>query len=247
MPVKKPRRKRSAMARMRPFWMPIGFCTALVAAGLVTAATWSGFNPKRVAVSGNDRVSSGEILARAQIAPHISIWLQNTGAIRRRIEAIPYIATVRITRAPPDAIRIAVTERMPFALVRSGYDEAVVDRALRVLEDAAGAAPGPVFVLKPGIALTPGSYVVTGDALEMRQAYEEMSAIQIVPVEFDRDRYGGLIVTLHGGLRLLLGASTDLKQKLTLAQAILTQAVGSRRSVAAIDLRAPSAPVLVYR
>jgi len=48
-------------------------------------------------------------------------------------------------------------------------------------------------------------------------------------------------------LRLLFGSETDLSRKLTLADAILSQLVSRQRRVAAIDLRAPSAPVLVYR
>ena len=62
------------------------------------------------------------------------------------------------------------------------------------------------------------------------------------------DRFGGLVVTMRDGrTRCFLAAQNDLGEKLTLADAILKQVVGRQRRVAAIDLRAPAAPVLVYR
>ncbi|HLX26587.1 MAG TPA: FtsQ-type POTRA domain-containing protein, partial [Candidatus Cybelea sp.] len=70
----------------------------LVLGGLGFAATYPAFDPKHVSVSGNNRVSRQEILARAAVAPHTTIWLQNTGAIGQRVAAIPYIGTVRVRR-----------------------------------------------------------------------------------------------------------------------------------------------------
>jgi len=241
------RRKPSAAARIRPFWVPIGLLVVVVAAGLMFAATYPGFDPQRISVSGNSRVSRQEILARAAVAPHTTIWLQNTGAIAQRIAAIPYIESARVRRIPPATIRIAVTERTPLAVLRSAYDAAVVDRSLRVLGPAPAESALPVFDVEPATELTPGSFVHSSQAVQLRAAYETILSRQIVPVEMGLDRYGGLVVTMRGGLRLLLGGQSDLAQKLTLADAILAQIVARKGRVAAIDLRAPSAPVLVYR
>ncbi len=48
-------------------------------------------------------------------------------------------------------------------------------------------------------------------------------------------------------MRVLIGQESDLGQKLTLVDAILAQVVRGQRRVAAIDVRAPAAPVVVYR
>lgn len=245
--MRRKRRKPSAAARVRPFWVPIAFLLAVAVGALAFAATYPGFDPKRVSVSGNGRVSRQEILARAQVAPHTTIWLQNTGAIAQRVSAIPYIDRARVSRIPPATIRIVVTERVPFAVLRSGYDAALVDRSLRVLEPATAASVLPVFDIEPTIALTPGTFVRSAQAVALRAAYETMASRQMAPAQLGLDRYGGLVVTLRGGLRLILGGQSDLPRKLTLADAILAQIVTRRRPVAAIDLRAPSAPVLVYR
>ncbi|MBV9717697.1 MAG: FtsQ-type POTRA domain-containing protein [Candidatus Eremiobacteraeota bacterium] len=241
------RRKRSPLARLRAFWLPIALSSLALVAVLVLAATWPGFIAKHVTVSGNHEVSRSEILARAAVRPHISIWLQNTRAMVARIDAIPYIATARIVRVPPATIRIDVTERAPFALLRSGGNEALVDRSLRVLEPATGAEPYPVLAIEPEVEFEPGEFVRTHDATELRDALMVIAARQMEPVELELDRFGGLTVTMRGGIRLLLGEDQDLAQKLTLAAAIRSQVVVRRRRVAAIDLRAPATPVLVYR
>ena len=87
----------------------------------------------------------------------------------------------------------------------------------------------------------------TRHAIELSDCYTAIAGRRIDPRELGFDRFGGLVVTLRGGLRLLLGADNDLGPKLTLADAILSQVVGRQRRVAAIDLRAPAAPVVVYR
>jgi cell division protein FtsQ len=240
------RRKRSAAARVRPFWLPIALVAVIVLAAIAVAATWPGFAVKRVEVTGNERVSRAEILARAQVARERSIWLQATGAMSRRIEEIPYIATASIHRVPPATLRIVVTERVPFAALRSGAQIVTVDRTLRVLSMG---SPGglPVFILQPGIELRPGRFVLRRDAAILRDADDAMAARQIKPLAIGFDRYGGLVIALRGGVRLLLGQERDLAQKVTLVDAILAQVVRGQRRVAAIDVRAPGTPVVVYR
>jgi cell division septal protein FtsQ len=227
--------------------MPIVFCAAVALGALAVAATWPGFDPKRVAVTGNRVVGSSEILSHAAINPQVSIWLQNTRAMEARVAAIPDIGRVAVHRIPPASIVIVVTERAPFATLRSGDDVAVVDRDLRVLTFDAPDERLPVFVIRPGANLVPGASVGTHEAVELREAYDVATGRGIRPAQLSLDRFGGLVVTMRGGLRLLFGSENDLGGKVTLAQAILAQVVGHQSRVAAIDLRAPAVPVLVYR
>lgn len=240
------RRRRSAGARIRPFWILITFTIALVAVGAGFAVTWPGFTPKSIRVSGNHHVPSSEILAKAAIAPRTSMWFQNTGAMAKRIASIPDVESVKVHRIPPATIRINVTERVPYAELRSGANQAVADRAMRVLSyDVEQRLP--VFVLRPGLELTPGTFVTSSDALSLRDAYSALLERGFVPVELELDRYDGLEVALQTGPRLLLGNRSDLAKKLALANAILAQVVHGERRVAAIDVRAPATPVIVYR
>lgn len=247
MKKKRPKRRRpSPAARIRPFWIAILFVGGLLCAGTAFALTWPGFDPKSIRVSGNQRVPSSEILARAAIAPRVSVWMQNTGAMASRIEAIPYIETAKVHRVPPATVRIVVEERRPYVLLRSGDQEVVADRALRVLSYA-GDERLPTLVLRPGLSLAPGTFVIAPEARTLRESLGAMAQHGFTVEILDLDRYGELEVTLESGPRLLLGTPTELPKKLALAAAIMAQVVRGQRRVAAIDVRAPQTPVVVYR
>ncbi len=227
--------------------MPIAVVAALAAAGIAFAATWPGFRPQAIYVSGNRVVPRSQILERAAVSPRESIWLQNPRAIRERIEAIPYVASVSVHRLVPATMSIVVTERAPYAVLRSGEQSAVADRALRVLAAATGTEVLPVFTLPPGISLEPGVFVTLPAAAALRKADDALAGKGLDPANLGVDRFGGLVVELRGGVRVLLGSGSDLDAKLALVKPILAQVVREQRRVAAIDLRAPATPVVVYR
>lgn len=245
--VRPRRRPKSLASRIKPFWMSIGAVAALAAAAGAFAVTWPGFRPQATYVTGNRVVTRAEILARAGIAPDRSIWLQSPRAMSARIEDIPYVATASVRRVIPSGLSIAITERAPFAVLQSGSSSVVADRALRVLSAAYGPQSLPVLVLPPGVALVPGSFITLPAARALRTVEDAFSERGIEPATLRYDRFGGLVAELHDGVRVLVGSQDDLDKKLALVKPILAQVVGSQTRVAAIDLRAPATPVVVYR
>ncbi len=245
--LKSKRVKRSAAARIRPFWIIIALAGVLSVAAGAFLAMWSGFDARQVAVTGNRRVPSSEILRVADIPQNRSIWLDDTKAIAARIRAIPLIGTVSIRRLPPASLTIAVTERVPFATLTSEGQTVVVDRALRVLSPATGNEQLPSFVLSLHRSLTPGTFVSTRDALVLRDVYATMVSDGLTPTALTLDRYGDVVASISGGPRLLLGEPNDLGRKVRLIDAILAQVVRRQLSVSAVDVRAPATPVVVYR
>lgn len=240
------RRKPSPASRLRPFWILFVLGIAVVAVAIGFAVTWPGFRPSALAIYGNAIVPRGEIAARAGILWNVNVWLQNPGAIARRVEAIPDVKTASVHRLPPATIRIDVTERAPFAVVRSGADGVVVDRDLRVLAPVRD-VPSLVFALPKTLLPAPGTFLTDPAALALRDDYDAMTAAHVVPVELSLDKYGGLIADLRGGIRVLLGDDGDLSKKLPLVDPILTQVIAKQRRVAQIDLREPGTPVVSYR
>jgi cell division septal protein FtsQ len=244
----KPRRvKRSPAARLRPFRMMIALAGGLLSAGVAYFTIWPGFYPKHLYVTGNRQVSRDEILRRAAFAADRSIWLQDTRGASARIEAIPFIASASIHRLPPDSLTIAVRERVPYAVLQAGGESALADRALRVLALAPDNEQLPVFVLRSNVALVPGRFVAGADAIALRKTYEVMASKGLAPKSVALDRYGDVDAELPDGLHLLLGSPENLGEKAVLANAILAQVVRRQRRVSALDLRAPSTPVIVYR
>lgn len=241
------RAKRSPASRVRPFWVLFTLAGIAAAGALAFFATWPGFDLQHVIVSGNRKVTTGEILQAARISANRSIWLENTGAIASRIGRIPYVESVSIHQLPPASLKIVVRERVPIAVLQVDGDSAVVDRSLRVLEEPATTQTLPVFSLGTTLALTPGEFVRTKDALELRDAYETLSGKGTKITVLSLDRYGDLVAELPGGVRVLLGGPENLEKKIALADAIVSQTGRAQRKISALDLRAPNTPVIVYR
>jgi cell division septal protein FtsQ len=245
--LKSKRVKRSAAARIRPFWIMIALAGLLSVAAGAFLTMWSGFDARQVAVTGNRRVPSSEILRVADIPPNRSIWLDDTKTIAARIRTIPLVGTVSIHRLPPASFTIAVSERVPFATLTSDDQTVVVDRALRVLSLATGDEQLPSFVLSLHRSLAPGTFVTVRDALVLRDVYMTMASNGLTPTTLTLDQYGDVVASIAGGPRLLLGEPDNLGRKVRLINAILAQVVRRQLSVSAVDVRAPATPVVVYR
>lgn len=244
----RPKRKRkSGAARLRPFWFLLLLLAAAAAFGGYYAATWPGFFPRSIAVRGNRIVPRAEILARARIVPDANLWLQNMRAAARRVESIPYVKDAAIHRSLPAGVRIDVTERAPYAIVKSGPSALLVDRDLRVLQSAPRGMALPIFVQKLASAPAPGAFLKDEALLRLRDDYDTLSQAHVIVTSLHYDKFGDLDAGMRSGVQLLLGDDSQLAQKTGLIGPILSQVAANGRRVAAVDLRAPKTPVVVYK
>ena len=236
------RRRKSPVARLAAFW--ILFLAVLIGAvvGLYYAARWPGFRPTHIRVVGNSVVSTREILQRASIDRGRNIWLQNTGAMAQRIDAIPYILRTQIHRGLPATVTIAVTERRPFAIVESGDNEVLVDRLLRILQPADGTMDFPVFVLDPGASLVPGK-TLAGSSTVLRDVEIKLLADGASPAQL-QDSDGEVIAIMPNGVRVLLGDESNVAAAVPLVAPILSKLAKLGRHIETLDLRAPGTPVI---
>lgn len=246
---KKARRsKRSAAARMRPFWILILVLLCAGAAGGYYAANWPGFRLAHVTVTGNLRVPRQEIVARAAILSGQNLWLQSMTAAAARVKAIPYVDDVRMHRALPAELTIAVTERKPFAIVRDGSGTFLIDRAIRVLEPGPGDTPGlPVFVELTAQMPAPGAFVRDRRLAALVADYQTLLGAHVVARQLEFDRLGNLTAVVGNGIAAELGDDADLAAKAPLIDPILSQTQRDGKRVRAVDLRAPKTPVVVYK
>lgn len=232
---------------MRPFWILFVLAAIAAGAGLFYAATWPGFFPRRVSVGGNRVVPADQILSRAAIASHENIWLQNMRAAANRIETIPYVKTASIHRTLPATVRIAIEERRPFALVRFGGDSVLVDHDLRVLQSGDAALPLPIIVGKDAPAPRAGTFIRDAQIRRLRDDADALARAHVAVRSLHYDKFGDLVATTSGGIRLLLGDDTDLSKKTGLIDPIISQVSAGGKKLAAVDLRAPNTPVVVYK
>jgi cell division septal protein FtsQ len=234
--------RRKKVSRLRPFWMVAAVGLLVVTSLGYVAARWPGFRLHRLTVVGNAVVPTSEIVADARINRDANIWFQNTGAMARRIAAIPYIENASVHRFPPGSITIVVTERRPFANVRSGARSAVIDRSLRVLELGASKAL-PTFVVEAGLALVPGSTLEASGTARLRDAYLALAA-QGIDATSLYEKSGDTSALLTGGVHVLLGDESDLGKAVPLVEPILARFTLLGRRVRVLDLRAPETPVV---
>jgi cell division protein FtsQ len=232
---------------LRVFWI-VALGVALALGGTVLyALNWPGFRLGAVEVSGNAQVSRAAILARAALERDRNIWLLDTRAAEGRIEQIPYVQTARVRRGLPNAVAVSISERAPYGcLLVAGGTALTFDPQRRILERECGPMPRPLFRLPALAALAPGAFVQS-EALARLQA----DAAALRPerarfVAYAYDGYGGLVATLASGTEVRFGAEGDLPQKVRLLDAILER-LGGGSQLRAIDLRAPSAPVVEER
>lgn len=240
------RRKKSAAARLRPFWILLVIAIGAAAAGGYYAATWPGFYPKSVSVRGNRIVPASEILARAAIAPQQNLWLQNMHAAAARIEAIPYVKRAAIHRSLPAAVRIDITERMPFAVLQASDRRVLIDGDLRVLKTQTLATALPVIIVKTP-APKDGTFLKSADVARLAQDGRTLAQAHVAVRTLRYDRFGDLVATTTGDVSLLLGDDTDLSKKTNLIDPIISQVSATGKKIAAVDLRASGTPVVVYK
>ncbi len=96
------------------------FSTTLLLAGL-QLGSWvgrdDGFRVQKIAVTGCKALTEPEVLAAAKVPMSRSIFDVEFAPIAKRVEALPFVQSVQISRIFPSTVVIAVEERKPLALI----------------------------------------------------------------------------------------------------------------------------------
>jgi cell division protein FtsQ len=242
------RRKAGAAGRLRPYWI-VGLLAMALAAGIgYFLVTWPALRPRAIAISGNSAVSRAQIAAAAAVDANENLWLQNPREMAARIERIPDIDRAYVRRIPPATLAIHVTERVPFAVIRTRDRSVVVDQTLRVLGDTREGIDALPALEDPGIgAAAAGQWLLDSGLRALRDDQAALAAAHLNAAILEHDRFGGLVVKLRDGITILLGDESNLPRTIPLVDPILRQVVARNRQITAIDLRAPSTPVVVYK
>lgn len=240
------RRKPSPVRKLRPFWFLLVLVLALGAIGAYVLVTWPALYPHTIEVSGNRIVARSAIEDAAHIDLTRNMWLQNTRAMRDRIEAIPYVDEAQVHRRPPDTLAIRVSERAPYAVVRGANALVTIDDTLRVLQSGAALASLPVFAV-PAVPLpAPGKWIQESAVDTLARVAAHAARAHLDSETLGYDKFGDIVLRLRSGVSVQLGDGSDLDKKLAMVEPILTQVQHGSKRIASIDLRAITTPVVVY-
>lgn len=242
------RSRPSPWARVRAWWV-VGLLAAIALAGAVLAlVNLPQFRVRTVdaAVPARSPITKEAVLAAAAIEPGANLWLLDTGAVRARVEALPYVATARVRRTqfPAAAAVIEVTARVPYACVDARSGTVAVDVEGRVLQRDCP-DPGLAHVdVGDAPAAAPGEQVTVPDITRLLDDHRTI-ARHLAVRAVRRDRFGGLEAVDTQGVTIKFGKDDDLPAKLALVEPI-RKAAGAGRRLRAIDLRAPGTPVVEF-
>jgi len=205
--------------RPRSRWRAAFFVLAGLA--IVAGAGWALFGNRvlvvrSVTVTGTHLLIPGQVIVAADVPQGTPLVRVDAGAVTRRVEAIPQVASATVTKDWPDRLVIAVTERVPVMAVRmagGGYD--LVDQT-GVIVRWAKVQPAALPLLQtslPGAALRGSAEVAAaaGVLAELSPGLEgQVTAVQATPVAQGTEQ---VTLDLRDGKTVQWGSPGDAAQK----------------------------------
>lgn len=256
MPMTDPRiqARRVSVARQRGRRRRRRLVAALAAASLCAAALAvlhsSLLGARHVLVFGAPNIPSSTVIAAAGLEGAPPLVDLDPASIVSRVEQLPWVLRAGVQIAWPSSVAIKVTERTPVAVVavpgRAG-SYAVCDATGRVLETVAGRQGGLPLVVLYGVgagAGAPGSFLPRQDRLELEVAatMPESMVPETAGIAASTD---GAVVMFRHRPEAIVGDAAGLPQKFVSLATVLAR--GGFGGVGAIDLRVPTAPVLLTK
>ncbi len=201
-------------------WWP-----ALVALIIVgTAGIWvllgtSILGVRDVEVTGSTIVGPDQVRAAAAVELGTPLARVDTGAVAGRVRQLPSVADVDVHRSWPSTLVVAVTERVPAAVVRVGSQYLVVDASGVVFNHLAVRPAGIVLlaVAHPGPAdasTVAGLQVVAALTPALRRVVKQVVADSPTDIHLD----------LVDGRVIVWGDASDSVRKAQAATALLGRA-----------------------
>jgi cell division protein FtsQ len=235
--------------RRRLRWILIGLVVAvLVVVGAEVLHT-SLFSSKVVVVTGSHpKTPTATILAAAGLEHPRPLIDINPATAATKVETLPYIASAQVKRHWPDGVEVAVTERVPVAVVAgpatSWSQVDVSGRTLAVTPARPAGLPQLIVTTAAGPSTPPpvgkSLPTVAAPGLKVCSTLPLAFSAQVVSVTVAADSTVNL--ALNSGLTVELGTATTLPTKYEDVAAIIAH--GSLRGKKVIDVTVPNAPAV---
>ncbi|HWZ19966.1 MAG TPA: FtsQ-type POTRA domain-containing protein [Ktedonobacteraceae bacterium] len=256
-PVRSGRRS----ARSGGFWRRIMTLIALFVIGMVGvsfALSSSNFQIHRIDIMGTQNNKLVDEIQRMGIQGQ-NIFLLDAGDLTARIEALPMVDSVNLSKQLPNLVVINVVERTPVLLWQTQQGTFSVDRKGVVIA-AASDTTGIDHLMtvedvskEVGKQIHPGTLFDAANIAFATQAYsrlEHLSGVSSFTLRYDvipsQGGHGSFIVVSSNGWLAYLGGADDnnpLDNRLIELQQILNMAQQKQLNLATIDLRFGLRPV----
>jgi cell division protein FtsQ len=219
--------------------------TALLGLLYLAARETSLFAVRTIEVAGAPPAVRAAVLEAAQTWEGESLVALDGEEVRRRIEALPVVRSLRYDRAFPHTLALTVVPEQPRAVVRLRRQDWLVSERGRVMRALGAASPRRL----PRISMTSGELRAGAFATE-ESVQLALRVASELPIDFPsrvrtiRAQYGKLTLVLGTGAEVRLGDATELPLKLAVAARVLRSLPGDERAVLGyLDVTVPERPV----
>ena len=194
-----------------------------------------------VEVLGSSHVTEADVQRATGLGAGTAMIDVRPGAVARKLEALPWVATASVSRSWPTDVTITLTERRPLAQIGHGRSWALVDASGRVIERRTARAAGlPVLAdLNAGAA---GSHVARSASL-LAAVSDMPRSLRADVAQFGYTSKGAVALTLAGDGVVTLGRPDGLPAKFASLTTMLDH-LGTLHSGCTLDVSVPEAPTL---
>ena len=240
---------RRSQGRRRLRWIGGVVVVVVLALGAVGLAHTPWFGAQAVSVTGvHPHTPNAAILAAAGLEHHPPLISVNPGAVAKKVESLPFIATARVRRHWPDGVQIAVTERVPVVeMAGPASSWSLLDGHGRTLQVVPSRVPGlVVYIVRTATAGIPPAPVgeslpaAAGPGLEVSRNLPPAFSSQVVSVTVAAD--GSISMALYSGITVLFGTDSDRTAKYQDIASILAH--GTLHATSVIDVTVPESPTV---
>jgi cell division protein FtsQ len=204
------------------------------------------FALEEVEVSGVSSSVRQSVEAAAKPYVGESLVALDQDELRRQLESLPMVRSVRMDRAFPHTLRVAVVPERPLAVVRRGLDAWLVSEQGRVIRELDRGRRN----IRTNVWTEADASLVVGGTVADEDLRTVLDALRHVPdgfparVSMARVDDEEVTLVLASGAELRLGERTALRLKLAVAARVLgTLSAEERAELGYLDVTVPALPV----
>jgi len=232
--------RQAGRRRLKWILVLVAIVVLLVGGALLIRAPF--LSVDQVDVSGavyTDRAVVADIVEELQGEPMLTL---DTGAVARKLEALPWVLKARVERDWPRAVRVELAERTPLAVYgASDGIWRVVDEEGRVLTTLEGRPVEVLLLNGPGPALQAGDTVSEPLAGAVRIARALPLSLRARTLELAFTQNGEYELHLQPKGTVVLGTADDIRDKLIATLTVLAKV--DPKTLETLDVRSPANPV----
>lgn len=210
----------------------------IIAAGSLVASRSPLLRLRHLEVVGTSSLTREQVVRLAALSSSTNVLWFDAGAVERRLESDPWVATAMVSRRLPGTILISVVERAPVAMIRDGgrFTLLAADGVALGTVEADPALPEIVLLSVSSLPAGNASAQAAARAIAGLDGGRRPAVIRAVVDD------GDLSVELDGGTRVEFGDPTGIEAKTAAARRILRWATAQGASVASVNVTVPNAP-----